>query len=323
MGDDKEKIIVEFEPVGAVGADEIEEVVEIESVKNVSKELPKVVIAKTEKKSFNDLEIMQVGNGGGFDFNKTNSSFLIKIVDSNDKDNFEFLLIDCGFNVMAALIDLDKNKDEDFKFELLQSVYITHMDDDHTGNLKQLIYYNHFMKNTFTKIYSGIEKLTTHLDGVNDSLIGGVVQHDRKYSLEIFDNRKLIKFNKLNVTLILDLVKGFHGGTESYGCIFRNADSNKCIFISGDTKANKKIEDDLCNILNGRLSCLIYHDFSHWDVPSRNVHACKNDFMNEYTDEFKNEANLYHTGNEIFKLDWVKLEDNDKLYRGYIPKIRV
>ena len=312
MGDDKEKIIVEFEPVGAVGADEIEEVVEIESVKNVSKELPKVVIAKTEKKSFNDLEIMQVGNGGGFDFNKTNSSFLIKIVDSNDKDNFEFLLI-----------DLDKNKDEDFKFELLQSVYITHMDDDHTGNLKQLIYYNHFMKNTFTKIYSGIEKLTTHLDGVNDSLIGGVVQHDRKYSLEIFDNRKLIKFNKLNVTLILDLVKGFHGGTESYGCIFRNADSNKCIFISGDTKANKKIEDDLCNILNGRLSCLIYHDFSHWDVPSRNVHACKNDFMNEYTDEFKNEANLYHTGNEIFKLDWVKLEDNDKLYRGYIPKIRV
>ncbi len=297
--------------------------VEFEPVENKSKELPKVVIPKHEKESLNDLEIMQIGNGGGFDFDKTNSSFLIKIVDNTNKDNFEFLLIDCGFNVMAALIDLDKNKEEDFKFELLKSVFITHMDDDHIGNLKQLIYYNYFMKNTFVKVYSGITQLSNHLEGMNNSLIGGYIQEDRKYSLDIFDSRKLIKFDKLNVTLILDLIKGFHGGTESYGCVIRNSNSTRCIFISGDTKANKKIEDDLCNLLNGRLGCLIYHDYSHWDAPSKNVHACKNDFSVEYTDEFKNEANLYHTGNEIFKLDWIKLEELETLYRGYIPKVRL
>ena len=304
--EDNKKVIIEFEPV-----------------QNEPKELPKVVIPKQGKEIFNDLEIMQIGNGGGFDFDKTNSSFLIKIVDDNNKDNFEFLLIDCGFNVMAALIDLDKNKEEDFKFELLKSVFITHMDDDHIGNLKQLIYYNYFMKDTFVKVYSGISQLKEHLNGMNNSLIGGYIQEDRKYSLDIFDSRLLIKFNNLNVTIILDLIKGFHGGTESYGCVFRKSNSTKCIFISGDTKANKKIEDDLCNLLNGRLQCLIYHDFSHWDAPSKNVHACKNDFSVEYTNEFKNEANLYHTGNEIFKLDWVKLDEFETLYKGYIPKIRL
>ena len=50
--------------------------------------------------------VQQIGNGGAFDYNKTNSSFLINL--SNEKFPL-YLLFDCGNNVFAKLVRAPKN----------------------------------------------------------------------------------------------------------------------------------------------------------------------------------------------------------------------
>ena len=46
------------------------------------------------------MKIKQLGNGGAFDYNQTNSSFLIEL-ETND-----YLLFDCGYNVFSKLREL-------------------------------------------------------------------------------------------------------------------------------------------------------------------------------------------------------------------------
>jgi len=229
------------------------------------------------------MRVKQLGNGGGFDFDKTNSSFLINI-------NHTLVLFDCGYNIMSRLQEFDVIEDIDY-------VYISHMDEDHIGNLKMLIYWRYFMLGKSTTIISHFslkEDLYKYLKNMNKEYMGCMSVDANMFT--IVEPSQVLSF-KLFTT------PTNHGDLVCHGAIFVDIEENKSVFISGDTKAMKQIEEFVSKYEN----VLKFHDFSHWDDVTRNVHACETDYNLQYSEEFRKDMIKYHTGDEDFNKDWIEL----------------
>jgi ribonuclease BN (tRNA processing enzyme) len=207
------------------------------------------------------MRILQLGNGGGFDFDKTNSSFLIQHADTH-------ILFDCGFNIMDELKSNDK-----VDLEKIDNVFISHTDEDHIGNLKMLIYWRYFNYGKSTMIICNRnirEDINNYLKHMNTELIGCQSTEAVMFYINTSFYREHIMIGDID----MELTFCNHGSIPTSGVIFTYNDSGKLnyskkIFISADTKANKAIED-------ATKDCdLIFHDFSNWDCVTRNVHTCK------------------------------------------------
>jgi ribonuclease BN (tRNA processing enzyme) len=246
------------------------------------------------------MKILQLGNGGGLDPLSINSSFLIDV--SEEGSETEYLLFDCGYNIMQRLLELEENND--IKIKHIKHVYISHVHDDHVGNLETLIYWQYFKNNIKINVYSHSEiKLKNRLKQVNHIFNGSQV---KQYELFVYNNLLCGRGNPLNGNAFIKLypIKGFHGSTPSYGLIIEESITNDTIFISGDTKADSSIEKVLKDgLFLNSSNCLVFHDYSNWDCPSKNVHACKTDFRDEYSEEFKKVVIKYHN-NEPFYDKW-------------------
>ena len=236
------------------------------------------------------MKIKQLGNGGGFDFNQTNSSFLINYDGTN-------MLFDCGFNIMNRL-----TSDKDIDIEKIDYVFISHMDEDHVGNLKMFIYWRYFTYHKKTTIICNSNIYTQigdYLKDLNFEMIGSQNVEAEMFRIEYTTYNESIKINNIKITL----TKCNHGNLATSGAIFEGCFNgktldNSSIFISADTKASKYIEE-------ASKDCdLIFHDFSNWDFVTRNVHTCKTDFELEYSEEYKNKAIKYHTGDLNFNKNW-------------------
>jgi len=234
------------------------------------------------------MKIKQLGNGGGFDFDKTNSSFLIEVSNT-------LMLFDCGFNIMDRL-----KSDNTINIDKIDYVYISHMDEDHVGNLKMFIYWRYFVHNKVTNVicHASLEStIREYLKALNSAMVGCKMEYADMFN--IFTTSAQTKYNITGDLSILS-TKCNHGGVNTYGAIFYENDllKTKSIFISGDTKASKYIEEvsKECDI--------IFHDYSHWDFVTRNVHTCKTDFELEYSKEYKNKVIKYHTGDLDFNKEW-------------------
>lgn len=233
------------------------------------------------------MYVLQLGNGGGFDFNKTNSSFLIK-------NNETTILFDCGFNIMNRL-----TSDRNINIEEIDYVYISHMDEDHIGNLKMFIYWRYFKYDKFTYIIcdENIENdIKNYLKDLNKELIGCKTVKTNMFFVQTVN---AVYKRNINNDISIQSVKCNHGNIKTYGAIFK--DRTKYIFISGDTKASKYIEEI------SKDCDLIFHDYSNWDFVTRNVHTCKTDFELEYSKKYQEKAIKYHTGDEDFKKDWYEI----------------
>ena len=74
--------------------------------------------------------VQQLGNGGAFDYNKTNSSFLINLSNEN---YYSYLLFDCGNNVFAKLRKMEIEQNIKI-IKYIDHVFISHFNDDHDGS---------------------------------------------------------------------------------------------------------------------------------------------------------------------------------------------
>ena len=236
------------------------------------------------------MKVLQIGNGGGLNPLSTNSSFLVMPDEATD----DMILVDCGYNVMQKLIELEN--DSKIRIATIKTVFITHDDDDHIGSLQTLIYWNYF-KNGVVMDVIVHDSIANRLEAVNNLLVDGVVTPTN--IVEIITH----KGNGAVITKysLFYIVKGYHGAREAYGVCISN--SNSTVFISGDTKANRTIEERVSKVV-GDNKALYYHDYSYWDDESKNVHACKTDFNREYSEEFRNKLIKYHT-NDPIKIEWV------------------
>ena len=240
----------------------------------------------------NKIQVKQIGNGSGFDFDQVSSSFLVKHKDT-------IVLVDCGFGVLNKLKTLEDGK----YLENLDAVCITHMHEDHIGNLMSLIYWRYFMLKKHTVIIIGSTAVKLDLD-----------EYLRPCTSE-FKSGQVIGAEMYNIQITLyntDLQIGntpiFHPGIEGSGFKFYLKEHSNTVVISGDTKATFKLEETVRDHAKVHCSNLlatidVYHDFNHWDNVSQNVHACESDIATEYSDEFRSILKYYHTGKE-FSQEW-------------------
>jgi ribonuclease BN (tRNA processing enzyme) len=230
------------------------------------------------------LKVKILGSGGAFDGEKLNSCFLI----TDGKQN---TLIDCGYNVFSYI---QKNNIE------VDEVIVTHTHFDHIGSLESLVYYNYFVKGITTRIYSGpkvIERLKYILD-VNKIYENGQVLQAPICEFmninELFNNHKYNKFFAIEVNHIV---------TPCYGIAIIG--KNKDIIISGDTKASKNLVDFIEREFEESpdKEIVVFHDYSEWDDPLRNIHCCKTDFEKYYGPLLNKYNNLkfifYHNGENV------------------------
>ena len=253
--------------------------------------------------------VQQIGNGGAFDYNKTNSSFLINL--TNEKYP-SYLLFDCGNNVFAKLRKMEVEQNIEI-IKYIDYVFISHFDDDHDGSLKTLGYYRYFMLGKTTNILCNplSLELAERLKGINKKIIFG------KFSpAKIFNFVENLNGIKNNIGL--KVIKGTHH-TEAYGLLIGKVSSggfNNFVYISGDTKVNEntiKIIENVkatishaeCYNLTNNIDLLknsykIFHDYSHWDNYDQQSHTCKYDFDKYYEKFIEDgvEINKYHTGDE-------------------------
>lgn len=235
------------------------------------------------------MKIKQIGNGGAFNYEMPNSAFLIE---NQDK----YLLFDCGYSIYAELRKHDKAEEIDLK--KLDSIYISHMDDDHMGSLKTLLYYQYFVNGNTTKVYAHehvYHKVLELLQNTNSKLENGeyvdakiVDVIEVKYSGTFVHNMRLLPTQCLHHTVCYGLVLSTATGT---------------LFISGDTKARKQLAILMRALLEDSRNTIIFHDFSNWDCEGSQVHACKSDTERLYSQEVRDAITWYHNDGPFIG-DW-------------------
>lgn len=236
-----------------------------------------------------EIKIKQLGNGGAFDYLSVNSSFLIESAKES------YLLFDCGYSVYAELRRQDSLGEIDLN--KLKYIYISHMDDDHMGSLKTLIYYMFFIlkKRVHILAYGNVFKeLKVYLSDIDGYVENVVKIKDSLFNLiEIgFDN-----------CCILDSVKIYPTPTthfkECWGLRFQLDRYNEFL-ISADTKAHNGI----ANCLSYNTLKFAFHDYSTWNQEDSQVHCCESDFNRIYFDEYRQNKIIKYHNNEDFDGKW-------------------
>ena len=241
------------------------------------------------------IRIEQIGNGGGLDLHKTNTSFVLH----NNKG--PFALIDCGFNVPVKLEELDYIKD-------IEYVFITHKHMDHIGGLESLIYSRFFkycLKTTVimdSKVYNDIgEQFFEHYNVLKD---GSKYKYVNMVRIEhmVFDNdltydgRSMLK--PYNIDSIYG-IEGQHGNVVNVGFIFIMDDT--AVMFTGDTNATLNIKNTIKELYRNYNKVIVFHDYSNWDNPVENTHCCESQFK-IYNDIINDDIIIYKVHDSSDKL---------------------
>jgi hypothetical protein len=254
------------------------------------------------------MKIKQLGNGGAFDYDKTNSSFLIDI---GTEEKRSLILFDCGYNVYSKLREIEKEDENIIKD--IDLIWISHLDDDHVGSLKTLIYYRYYILGKETPIIrNSLEsELKNFLSDMNQTMkFGKFIETNILYIVD----RPIIHIK--NTTYVISETKTFHH-LDCYGLCVKeiNNETNEytsILYISGDTKVcSGTIEalNDIVQSIGTLKNYKIYHDYSNWNSYENNVHTCEYDFNKYYlqNDTFKDlEITKYHNNAE-FDENWVEI----------------
>ena len=237
----------------------------------------------------------QLGNGGAFDFDQCNSSFLIE---NNDK----YLLFDCGHSVFAELRKQDLDINNTVDLSKLTSVYVSHMDDDHIGSLKRLIYYMYFAKGVKLEILYPVdigEAFTNYLSDI-DSVTEDVTKVPKLlFNLIGISSDNSLVVNGLSICLAnTDHVK------SCFGLIM--VDGQEALYITGKTRASVEIRNTIDNLHNIYPHVVVFHDYSELDCPDNQVHACLSDTTKLYSDTTRSRYTKYNTG-QPFDGQWKQL----------------
>jgi hypothetical protein len=263
------------------------------------------------------MKILQLGNGTALDYNSVSPSFLIDLTGEED-----YLLFDCGYNVVKTLYD--KNID----ISKINHVFISHTHEDHIANLMQFIYLRIFEYQKFTKIFVGnkdtynilYDLFLKNLKVLLSSNVESFFNSSYIGLIEINDFKRLYftvnePYENFKVYIGMQILKTNHQILESSGLIIFDeySEDKIALCITGDTKAYSFIEKQIESFFKEKYpdKIVIFHDYSKFNKPSRNPHACDNDIESEYSEKFRNSLNYYHHGDNFYK-DWINLNEVEK-----------
>ena len=231
------------------------------------------------------LNFIQLGNGSALNPEMTNSSFLVK---GSDK----YILVDCGYNVFTELF---KNKDI---LNNITHICITHMDDDHIGSLRALMYHLFFKQNVVPTIIcdKSIEfQLKTYLLDH-----AGTVKDYAKVPTKLFELIALetnfdffFRFENKNIAINTFANKHYQSGS---GFTIVDPFNHSAVSITGDTIACYDVlaEYNRCKDEVRFAKYKMYHDYSNWNEPDMNVHACSSNIVNMYPNKMIDDLCFYH-----------------------------
>jgi ribonuclease BN (tRNA processing enzyme) len=244
------------------------------------------------------MKFMQLGNGGAFNFKMPKTSFLFELDE-------EYLLFDCGTDIFNRLMTL--NEDELIDIRKLKTIFISHMDDDHIGSLRTLLYHQFFIHGIIPKVIcskSLYPSLKTYL--VNICKHNGIIEnYEKKYS-RLFDLYEVKAYNEMSPKFNIDEIRNKHYQPGS-GIMVKNSKERIAVIISGDTIACKELLEDLKKV-NREFTLMVFHDYSPWDQPDKQVHACKTNIEEIYPEYLSQNLNWYHN-NEPFLSGWIELSE--------------
>jgi len=229
------------------------------------------------------MKYRQIGNGGAFNYKMTNSSFVIW-------NNDEYMLFDCGYNVYTKLRRLDEDINENFDIKKLKNVYISHLDDDHVGSLKTLIYYQYFVNDIILNIYADYnitKDLTELLKDIDGYFENGKKVKSSLFTITCLNSSEYTLINNINVKT----TKTNHH-VPCYGAIFKGPDSY--LYITGDSKVLFDIRLNIERLTESGKKFKVFHDFSNWDEPSKQVHACLTEINEAYPQKVIDVCEWYH-----------------------------
>jgi len=261
------------------------------------------------------INIKQIGNGSAFNHKMTNSSFLIK-----DSNKAFMMLFDCGESVFAELRRQDDNKE--INLDELTDVFISHMDSDHIGSIKTLIYYMYFARNKVLRIRfakSIEDQVSSYLSDINSYKEFGEfvpAQLFIKIPFEGESSVSIINFlsviNTPSSYVMIAPIKAYHGKS----CFGLSISTNESIvIITGDTtvsyNSHNIFKDN--NNMKKPKKFICFHDFSpNFDQPEKQVHACKTSMEKDYyTPEFLDRVIPYHDDRTDFHSTWFSEVDID------------
>ena len=228
------------------------------------------------------MKVTVIGTGSAFSPENTNTSFVV------ETKKGQTVLVDCGYNVFGTL-----KKDYPELLAKIDHVLITHLHDDHIGSLGTLVFYKYFVegRRDFFIISTDaiIEDVRIQKIAKGKLLKGSVLEDAAFAYLNSISGER-------GRSLDVRGINTNHMVEHSVGFVF--LDERNFIFISGDTKAHAGIELELNKIALNRNG-IIFHDYSGWDCPSRNVHACANDMEAEYSKEFNDAVQKVHNDDPL------------------------
>ena len=210
------------------------------------------------------MRIRQLGNGGAFHFKQTNTSFLIEL------ENKKLLLFDCGRNVVDKLDSLADAKE--FDYSDLKYVYISHMDDDHMGSLKTLIYYMFFSVGKKLQIITNhkvADVLSTYLKDLDGFYENGNKINEQLFNFIVLSNNAYMDID--GGAQIRSLDAAHH--IDCMGLCLK--DKTGDIYLPGDSTQIFQ------NVSATHKARVVFQDFSLWDNIGSQVHCCKSRFMDE------------------------------------------
>lgn len=267
-----------------------------------------------ENKSCN-VKFKRIGNGGAFNWKMTNSSFLINCIVQEETTipntapttKESYLLFDCGYSVFPKLMELDEAGEIDINN--LTSIFISHMDGDHIGSLKILIQYMYYMKNKVLRILCGeklFDELYNHLYEINATVENFTSIRNQICNIESIEHKEWF----LNNGVVFQPFEVEHY-QPAYGLKTYDPNQQYNLIISGDTIPTRNI----LNVINSNevydnhawTASVVFHDYSTWDCPEKQVHSCDKALNNTYPKEVIENLNKYHN-NESFLSGWVKLD---------------
>jgi len=218
-------------------------------------------------------EIELLGNAGAFDFDKVSSSFLMK------KEDNSLALIDCGHGVNNVLKKRDLIED-------IEEVYITHTHFDHIADLEGLIYYRYFVHGKKTTIRSSVT-IIEELKNMFGSRFDTEYLNGENIPAHMVEYKKVGKCNNYRYSdypeeCCFDVN---HGTMKAVGFKFSSyvqkdgyKNTNNVVIVSGDTKACKPILDEINQASWADGKVVIFHDYSMFNNPCKNIHLCEIDY---------------------------------------------
>lgn len=250
------------------------------------------------------FRIKQLGNGGGLSPEITNSSFIIQ----GDKNNS--ILFDCGYNIMNHILTQYEKLESEELLKTIKTIFISHMHEDHMGNLKTLLAYrNYILKESKTNVICGEKVFKQLFNYLNE---GDTLDYTNINTISEYNKTLENSYINDNDKVYIIPIEGKHSSISSYGALFAQKDKSKPdLYISGDTIASKEIEEEVNKYVSkkNRAKLIKYQDCTYLESKT---HAYIKEIESVYSKEFKQNMTYYHTRNLDFNKEWVELKKENK-----------